>query len=214
MKEFAKAMAKAQTEIKSAMKETKGQIGQNKAYKYADLSSIWDACKAALSANAIAVIQKPDFDAAGMWLETILLHASGESVTGRYPILPTQNSPQAYGSAITYARRYSLSAMIGIVTDDDDDGKAASQTREMPEPERAPDQTPAEKQKAGLEAAKSFVNTFVQTLNLANTASDIDAVYGAHASKIARLKEAYADQYAYINAAITDARERVTKVEL
>ena len=54
------------------------------------------------------------------------MHSSGEWIGGVYPVRPAQNTPQGMGSAITYARRYSLSAMLGLAADDDDDGNAAS----------------------------------------------------------------------------------------
>jgi hypothetical protein len=60
-------------------------------------------------------------------LTTTLRHISGESISGVYPVNPVKNDPQSIGSALTYSRRYSLMAMLGIVADDDDDGNAATQ---------------------------------------------------------------------------------------
>lgn len=201
MKELAKAMAKAQSQIKSALKEAKGQIGQNRSYKYADLTAIWDACKEALSSNEIAVIQKPDFDEAGMWLETVFMHSSGDSITGRYPIRPTQDTPQAYGSALTYAKRYSLSAMAGVVTEEDDDGKAASEPRrEAPAPKPEADN----RVKAEQWAFKSidFIENCIG-------ASEIDAYYGQNSERLAKLQKVHPDLFKQVQAAITAQREFV-----
>ena len=64
-------------------------------------------------------------------LETILMHISGEFISGRYPIRPVKTDPQSTGSAITYARRYAFSAITGIAADDDD-GNAASNQQQAP----------------------------------------------------------------------------------
>lgn len=124
MKELATALAKAQSQIKAAMKDS---INPHFKSKYADLSAIWDACREPLTKNGLSVVQATDFDAGEVWLKTILLHSSGEQLEGRYPLRPIKQDPQGFGSAITYARRYSLAAMIGVVADEDDDGNRASQ---------------------------------------------------------------------------------------
>lgn len=128
MKALAADFIKAQSEIKSALKESENpgfSRGKNVS-KYADLSSVWDACREGLHNNGFGILQPTDFDEKDVWIETILLHKSGESIKGRYPLRPTQQTPQGYGSAVTYARRYALGAMVGVVPDDDDDGNAAS----------------------------------------------------------------------------------------
>lgn len=94
----------------------------NKAMKYADLNSILAVVLPALTAHGLAITQMPD--AGG--LTTRLMHISGEWMQATSQMQPVANTPQALGSAITYARRYALGAMLGIVTEDDDDGNAAS----------------------------------------------------------------------------------------
>lgn len=127
---LAAALAKAQGLIKGASKDrTNPHFGS----KYADLASVWEACRAALSANGLAVVQTTTTDAEGsVSLRTLLLHAGGASIEGLYPIRPQQPTPQGYGSAITYARRYALAAMVGVAPDDDDDGNAASSGPQSP----------------------------------------------------------------------------------
>jgi len=166
-KEIATALVAAQKAIKPAIKDAKNAAfkrpGESDGSRYADLASVWDACREALTENGIAVVQVPNFDGNDVWLETTLLHTSGETITGRYPLRPTKNDPQGYGSALTYARRYSLAAMIGVVADDDDDGNSASVKHDAPV-EHAPAKpalTPAEraaKAKAWGEDAIGFVN--------------------------------------------------------
>lgn len=197
MKDIAAAMAKAQMQIKAAIKDTTGQVGKG-VYKYADLASVWDACKAALSANNIAVIQKPDFDGPVMWLETMLLHSSGDCITGRYPLRPTQDSPQAYGSALTYARRYSLSAMVGIVTDEDDDGAAGSTRRGERHDEPAHD--PAH------DAAKAFVRKTIKEVGATTSAADLDNWVTTWKAHIEKLTDKFPDEARAVNAAINAQR--------
>lgn len=121
---LAAALAKAQGAIRGAVKS---KINPHFKNAYADLASVYDACREALAANDLAVTQTTDFDGADTWLATTLIHKSGQWIASRYPIRPQGNTPQQYGSAITYARRYSLAAIVGVAAEDeDDDGNAAS----------------------------------------------------------------------------------------
>ncbi len=121
---LAKALAKAQAAIKPAAKEAENPFFKS---SYADLPAIQLACREHLAANDIAVVQTTSFDADGVVLETILAHASGEWISGTYPIRPVKPDMQSMGSAMTYGRRYALAAMVGVVAEtDDDDGAQAS----------------------------------------------------------------------------------------
>lgn len=126
--ELAKALAKAQMEIKNASKE-----GFNPHFKskYADLSAVWEACHEALNKNGLAITQVTKTIDKQLFLETLLIHESGEYVSSEYPVRPQKDTPQAYGSALTYARRYSLAAICGVCpADEDDDGNAASEPQQ------------------------------------------------------------------------------------
>jgi hypothetical protein len=125
IKELATALSKAQGEFEHAKKDVENTFFRS---KYADLASVISAAKKPLSSNGLSVVQVVDTSESGeMFLETILMHISGEFFSGKYPIKPVKNDPQAYGSCIQYARRYAFSAMTGIAAEDDDDGNAASQ---------------------------------------------------------------------------------------
>ncbi len=123
--EIAKALARAQLKISGAEKDR-----QNPHFKqhYATLASVWDACHVALNENDIAIVQAPAVTPDGQQiLVTILAHGSGQWFRGEYRLSPAKNDPQGMGSAVTYARRYSLSCMTGVAPkDDDDDGNAAA----------------------------------------------------------------------------------------
>lgn len=123
IKELAIALNKAQVTLQVAKKGSENPFFHS---KYADLLSIWDACREALTSNGLSISQIADTGPEGKAvLETVLMHISGEWIKGRLPLLPVKADPQAQGSAITYARRYSLSAIIGLCTEEDDDAEAA-----------------------------------------------------------------------------------------
>lgn len=128
---IAPAICKMQAELQPAMKDTKNPFFKS---SYADLSSIWAAASGPLANHGLAVIQTlhkadPVFVGEevrhGVIVETILMHSSGEWISGEcyYPL--AKNDPQAVGSATTYGRRYGLQAILGIITEDDD-GNAGS----------------------------------------------------------------------------------------
>lgn len=115
---FADALAKAQGEMTSAKKDAANPFFKS---QYADLASVWEAVRAPLSKNSIAVVQIPTNGKDGrVGAVTIFAHKSGEFMRGTLLLFPMKDDPQAAGSAITYARRYSLMGMAGIAPDDDD----------------------------------------------------------------------------------------------
>jgi hypothetical protein len=120
--ELAGALAKAQGKITGALKDSANPFFKS---KYADLASVWDACRTALSDNGLAVIQLTESDDSGVFVVTTLAHSSGQWMRSRLRLTPKDDSPQAMGSAITYGRRYALAAMVGVAQVDDD-GNAAS----------------------------------------------------------------------------------------
>lgn len=126
---LALALSKAQADITGALKDSANPFFKS---KYADLASCWDACRKQLAANELAVIQTTDIDdlTNRPILRTILAHSSGEYVKSITPILTKDDSPQAQGSGITYARRYALAAIVGLAQIDDD--AEAAQARNKP----------------------------------------------------------------------------------
>ncbi len=123
MSNIAAAFVKAQRGFAPALKDKTNPHFKS---KYVDLASCVDAVIDSLHANGIALIQKTLRDERGVTVETILLHESGEQIEGGKLFVPAaKNDPQGYGSALTYARRYSLMATCGIAPEDDD-GNAAS----------------------------------------------------------------------------------------
>jgi hypothetical protein len=126
---LAPALVKAQGMIEGAVKDAKNEFfkGPKGASKYATLTAVWDAAKPALQANGLAVLQLPCVAPHGhVGLTTVVLHESGQSISEKfYMPLKDASNPQAAGSAITYARRYALSSVLGICPEDDDGNTAA-----------------------------------------------------------------------------------------
>lgn len=120
------ALSKAQAKIQPASKDKSNPFFKS---KYADLASVWDACRDALSDNGLAVVQTINQNDKGMSLITTLGHSSGQWIKSEMPIVTAKNDPQTLGSAITYFRRYSLSAIVGVSPEDDDGEKAQQQFR-------------------------------------------------------------------------------------
>jgi hypothetical protein len=93
---------------------------------YADLASVWRACRPALARHGLSVVQV----ITGGFLLTRLMHKSGQWIESDIGITGDESTGrtrvQAFGSALTYLRRYALSALVGVAPDDDDDGNGAT----------------------------------------------------------------------------------------
>lgn len=123
MNTLAAAFIKAKREFAPALKDKTNPAFRS---KYADLGACIEAVDDALLSNGIAVYQETFEDSTGVTVETVFLHESGESLRcGKLHVPAAKQDPQGYGSALTYARRYSLMAACGIAPEDDD-GNAAS----------------------------------------------------------------------------------------
>lgn len=121
------ALSKAQSKIKGALEKS---LNPHFKSKYADLESIWEACKDALVENEFCVSQIVSIESEKPILITLLLHSSGEWLKSCMPLLQTKPDIQGLGSALTYCRRYSLASILCCCTVEDDDGEKARQSEE------------------------------------------------------------------------------------
>jgi hypothetical protein len=121
--ELAAALAKAQGAMQAAKFDKTNPHFKS---KYASLAAVVDAIRKPLSDNALSYTQTTEIRDGGFVLVTTLRHASGQWIASEYP-LPTGLKPQELGSALSYARRYSLSALACIAADEDDDAEGARQ---------------------------------------------------------------------------------------
>lgn len=115
--ELAKALSAAQSQMKPAVKDSENPFFRS---KYADLASVWEVCREPLSKNGLSVSQLVMDGEESVTVKTLLLHISGQWLESELSLVPKDKTPQGVGSAITYARRYALSAIVGVSTEDDD----------------------------------------------------------------------------------------------
>jgi hypothetical protein len=125
--ELAKAMLKVWKDVQPALKDKENPFTKS---TYATLNSVMESCKDALTANGIWITQYPvPVESGHLGLVTKLIHAESGQWQSSLLVMPLPKAdPQGYGSALTYGRRYGLAAMVGIVSEDDDDGIAAMHT--------------------------------------------------------------------------------------
>ncbi len=125
---------KALLKVQAGLPELQKTATNHFKSRYVPLDTVVEKVLAVLNRNGITLVQLPATDQAGPVLTTVLTHAeSGETISTSMPLMMAKPDPQGQGSAITYARRYSLMAMLGLVADEDDDGhKATSSPYEQP----------------------------------------------------------------------------------
>lgn len=180
-KGIATALVAAQTEMGPALRLANNPHLKT---KYADLASVMDACMGALHSNGISVIQPAGQDEHGHFVETILLHVSGERLACRVPMIFGKNDMQGYGSAMTYARRYGLMAMAGVAPEDDD-GEGAKGDRNALSNNRPTNASPPSNKLGdtpGIDGDKPFGATIAGAVSLMENAvslDDLKAKWGA-----------------------------------
>ena len=131
--EIATALAKAQAEFETPKKTKTADAGKY-TYTYADLQDVYDSVRKPLAANGLAVTHLCQEFAGQVELVTMLTHSSGQWFKSIYPVRAKTDSPQNFGSAMTYAKRYSASALLGIASEEDDDGVAAETSAPIEKP--------------------------------------------------------------------------------
>ncbi len=120
--ELATALSLAQGEIETAKKDAENPFFKS---KYATLADVWEVCRQPLTKNGLSVTQLLGNKENMIVVETVLLHKSGEWISSTFEVPAMKLDPQAYGSACTYGRRYALSAICNVATEEDDDAEKA-----------------------------------------------------------------------------------------
>jgi hypothetical protein len=194
---LAEALAKAQAVIEGASKDASNPAFRS---KYATLASVWEACRKALTDNKIAVVQAP-FNGEGgdIGVTTMLVHASGQWMRAKIAVKPAKFDAQGAGSAITYLRRYLLSAMVGVAPEDDD-GEAAVGRPGAGAPankQTAPvqQQKPADPAQTNREFATTARNAILAQVRAAKADADIDVALKTNAANLDMLKKDYPISY-------------------
>lgn len=166
---LAKALSAAQGEIKGALKDS---LNPHFRSKYADLSSVWEVARPVLAKNGLSVIQTTRLDGERVVLVTTLAHQTGEWMRGEYPLEPVKRDPQGYGSAMTYARRYTLAAALGIAQVDDDANEASGKPANDPPPKQERPWRGPQK----VTALKTALRELGKELHAATDQSELDGI--------------------------------------
>jgi hypothetical protein len=188
---LAEAIVTAQTQMQPAIKDSTNPFFKS---KYADLSTVWAAVRPFL-VNSIAITQLPmESGNHHIVLDTQLTHVSGQWMRSRITMPVSKDDPQGYGSALTYARRYALGCMTGLVTEEDDDGNAASKPKYticdagLRKPSVAPAQSPVG---GASEVAKPPVALDAPIIWNAGKTPQQDPVKGHRGKDIRKLPDDY-----------------------
>jgi hypothetical protein len=120
------ALSKAQATMLEAKEDAKNPFFKS---NYADLTSVWRACRKSLTENGLCVSHSTILQGEEIFLVTKLIHSSGEWIGGYYPLMLAKRDPQSMGSAITYAKRYALAAIVGVCVEGEDDDAEKSMDR-------------------------------------------------------------------------------------
>ena len=163
--EFAAAFCKAQGAFEDVLKNAEVKTGSYK-FRYATLDAIISSVRPALAVNNLSFMQMLVDGANGSGVETLIIHGSGQWIKSFHPIKIVKADNQGIGSALTYGRRYALSAILGIAVDSDDDGDEGDGKKI--------ESVTVKKSPAGISAAKVGVNEFFRNLEGCDDADSLD----------------------------------------
>jgi len=133
--DLAIALSKAQAENGTVHKDAKNPFFKS---NYASLAQVWETVRPALTANGLSVVQLPSQDASGYYVESMLIHSSGQWIKCRTYMKPVKEDPQGIGSLISYARRYALQSLVMVCPDDDDGEMAMGRSTSVPQTRTLP----------------------------------------------------------------------------
>lgn len=203
---IAAALAKAQGDFGAVLRDKTVTVtmrsGGKYTFSYAPLESILHAVKPALSKNGLSLTQAMVVSEGKDFVETTLRHSSGETINNRIPLFVKEEGPQAYGSALTYARRYGVTLLLCISADDDDDGNAA----EGNTAETTKSRQPTEQRREPSTEAKLLASNFKAALKLEND-KKIFEIHQEHNPN----QELYLDAWQLLNP--TERREIKAAIE-
>ena len=209
---LAAALAKAQGEMKNAAFNRKNPHFKS---NYADLAGIRDTVTPMLAKHGLAVVQAVDvLDSGASVLRTTLMHEGGGAVTAAYPLPANHGEPQKFGSALTYARRYSLAAICNIASEEDDDGNAASEPVKSRPPVQAT--APAEMAEpeprtlSPAEAAIKWVQDSIAKFAKFKTVEELDGWEAKNLTALDKLADNHRDTWQIIKRRMTEHRTRLS----
>ena len=213
MKQIAEALVKAQKGFSPALKQSNNPHFRS---KYADLATCVEAVIDALNDNGIALMQMTHECQDGVTVETVFIHASGELLSaGKLHVPAVKHDAQGYGSALTYARRYSLMAACGIAPEDDD-GNAAVKTPPrggvISAPQQpAPEPKPQEVVKGTAEVVDFAMQIFTTFLPEAKSEKELNTFWKENIATVNQIKSADETKYVELLGAFKKRKDEINK---
>lgn len=168
------ALSAAQSEMKNPDKTKEADTGKYK-YKYADIGDVLEAVLPVLSRHGLSLMQPTKIENNSIILVTRVAHSSGQTIESEYPVCSLNGNHQAMGSAMTYARRYALTSLLGIAAVDDTDGKDAAPSGEGERVQMTAHQAKKEVNWPEIQAAIDKADTFEK---LARRAEEVEGRKG------------------------------------
>ena len=221
--DLAAALAKAQAGMQAAKFDKTNPHFKN---KYASLAAVIDAIRKPLADNGLSYTQATEIREGGFVLVTTLRHASGQWIASEYP-LPMAAKPQELGSALTYARRYSLSAIACIAADEDDDAEGArtsEQTASTPAAKTSPIKpqpvaAPVDPETGEVSphtiaepaGTPKWASLFIAAVNTAISDDEINQWLKDNADGLIALKKASDKAHTHVMAAVNSKRDGFNK---
>ena len=215
MKQIAEALVKAQKGFSPALKQSNNPHFRS---KYADLATCVEAVIDALNNNGIALMQMTHECQDGVTVETVFIHASGELLSaGKLHVPAVKHDAQGYGSALTYARRYSLMAACGIAPEDDD-GNAAVKTPprggvisapQQPAPDPKPEPKPQEVVKGTAEVVDFAMQIFTTFLPEAKSEKELNTFWKENIATVNQIKSADETKYVELLGAFKKRKDEI-----
>lgn len=212
---IAEAIAAAQAEIDNAEKDATNPAFRS---KYATLASVYNACRPALAKHKVAVIQVPfNLPEGDIGIATLLAHPSGEWIKGRLYCKPSKYDAHGVGSVLTYMRRYSLSAMVGVAPEDDDGNAGVGKPSEQKAPpprtaarQEAPEQSGGETEDAKRTRIQGAYNAISKEIAETLDHADLDDLRTRHNDAIEEIREFSPTGYEKLKQRVAKRKEQIT----
>jgi len=210
------ALIKAYSEITSAEFD---KVNPHFKSKYASLESVIKAVKPSLIKHGILYRQVSKYTENGICIETIFHGHGAELPTGEIFLPVDKRTAQGFGSALTYARRYSLSLACGVGVDDDDGNQAEKEVGKKPVPKKTPvkkaepvKEEVVEEDAMGSKGwADAFVHGFIKTLELYATRDEVVSAYKSNSEEVGTLKDKFPKHYEALTVGIQEYTTNLPK---
>ncbi|MGQ3671829.1 ERF family protein [Xanthobacter sp. TB0136] len=181
--EIAAALAAAQGEFKAVAKDKTAKAGAY-SYKYSDIADVLAMALPVLSKHKLALVQATDMDGGAILLRTRLAHASGQWVESVYPVCDVRaGDHQKMGGALTYARRYAVSSLLGIASEEDTDAQEAAPPVARGRANDAPARKPPQQRNEPKPGDKGATAALLHAIGLCESEAELNAWYQDDATK-------------------------------